>query len=146
MHQLLVATAQTPLIYIIHWALCRAMTFCWLPLGQQIVGCVLTLITFGGNKFYSILFCWLHKFKVQLCTSYSWPSNPEGGGSGIAGKNKMCQVFTFRFSGQCRVNAEFLLLHQNVAKRPRGRAVSAPDFGSRGHGFESRWRRDSSRT
>ena len=31
-------------------------------------------------------------------------------------------------------------------KRPRGRAVSAPDFGSRGRGFESRWRRDSSRT
>ena len=29
-------------------------------------------------------------------------------------------------------------------KRPRGRAVSAPDFGSRGRGFESRWRRDSS--
>ena len=28
----------------------------------------------------------------------------------------------------------------------RGRAVSAPDFGSRGRGFESRWRRDSSRT
>ena len=34
----------------------------------------------------------------------------------------------------------------NDVKRPRGRAVSAPDFGSRGHGFESRWRRDSSRT
>ena len=32
------------------------------------------------------------------------------------------------------------------SKRPRGRAVSAPDFGSRGRGFESRWRRDSSRT
>ena len=31
-------------------------------------------------------------------------------------------------------------------KRPRGRAVSAPDFGSRGRGFESHWRRDSSRT
>ena len=31
-------------------------------------------------------------------------------------------------------------------KRPRGRAVSAPDFGSWGRGFESRWRRDSSRT
>ena len=30
-------------------------------------------------------------------------------------------------------------------KRPRGRAFSAPDFGSRGRGFESRWRRDSSR-
>ena len=29
-------------------------------------------------------------------------------------------------------------------KRPRGRVVSAPDFGSRGRGFESRWRRDSS--
>ena len=29
-------------------------------------------------------------------------------------------------------------------KRPHGRAVSAPDFGSRGRGFESRWRRDSS--
>ena len=26
-------------------------------------------------------------------------------------------------------------------KRPRGRAVSAPDFGSRGLGFESRWTR-----
>ena len=34
----------------------------------------------------------------------------------------------------------------SVLKRPRGRAVSAPDFGSRGRGFESRWRRDSSRT
>ena len=33
-----------------------------------------------------------------------------------------------------------------ASKRPRGRAVSAPDFGSRGRGFESRWRRDSSRT
>ena len=31
-------------------------------------------------------------------------------------------------------------------KRPHGGAVSAPDFGSRGHGFESRWRRDSSLT
>ena len=31
-------------------------------------------------------------------------------------------------------------------KRPRGRAVSAPDFGSWVRGFESRWRRDSSRT
>ena len=31
-------------------------------------------------------------------------------------------------------------------KRPRGRAVSAPDFGSRGREFESHWRRDSSRT
>ena len=30
------------------------------------------------------------------------------------GKNKVCQVFTFGFSQQCRVNAEFLLLHQNV--------------------------------
>ena len=30
-------------------------------------------------------------------------------------------------------------------KRPRGRAVSAPDFESRGRGFESRWRQDSSR-
>ena len=27
-----------------------------------------------------------------------------------------------------------------------GRAVSAPDFGSRGRAFETRWRRDSSRT
>ena len=34
----------------------------------------------------------------------------------------------------------------NPMKRPRGRAVSAPDFGSRGRGFESRWRRDFSRT
>ena len=33
-----------------------------------------------------------------------------------------------------------------ILKRPRGRAVSAPDFGSWGRGFESRWRRDSSRT
>ena len=33
-----------------------------------------------------------------------------------------------------------------LPKRPRDRAVSAPDFGSRGRGFESRWRRDSSRT
>ena len=33
-----------------------------------------------------------------------------------------------------------------VSKRPRGRAVSAPDFGSRGRAFESRWRRDSFRT
>ena len=33
-----------------------------------------------------------------------------------------------------------------ILKRPRGRAVSAPDNGSRGRGFESRWRRDSSRT
>ena len=33
-----------------------------------------------------------------------------------------------------------------LLKRPRGRAVSAPDLGSRGRGFESRWRRDSSRT
>ena len=33
-----------------------------------------------------------------------------------------------------------------ILKRPRGRAVSASDFGSRGSGFESRWRRDSSRT
>ena len=31
-------------------------------------------------------------------------------------------------------------------KRPRGWAVSAPDFGSRGRGFESRQRRGSSRT
>ena len=43
-----------------------------------------------------------------------------------------------------------LLFHENrktskILKRPRGRAVSAPDFGSRGRGFESRWRRDSSR-
>ena len=40
-------------------------------------------------------------------------------------------------------------IHQPIihsGKRPRGRAVSAPDFGSRGRGFESRWRRDSSRT
>ena len=29
---------------------------------------------------------------------------------------------------------------QKFTKRPRGRAVSAPDFGSRGRGFESRWR------
>ena len=36
--------------------------------------------------------------------------------------------------------------HSYTSKRPRGRAVSASDFGSRGHGFESRWRRDSSRT
>ena len=34
----------------------------------------------------------------------------------------------------------------DMTKRPRGRAVSAPDFGSRGRGFESHWRRDSSRT
>ena len=27
-------------------------------------------------------------------------------------------------------------------KRPHGRAVSAPDFGIRGRGFDSRWRRD----
>ena len=33
-----------------------------------------------------------------------------------------------------------------LRKRPRGQAVSAPDFGSRGRGFESCWRRDSSRT
>ena len=31
-------------------------------------------------------------------------------------------------------------------KRPRGWAVSAPDFGSQGRGFESCWGRDSSRT
>ena len=31
-------------------------------------------------------------------------------------------------------------------KRPRGRAVSTPDFGSRGRRFESRWRGDSSQT
>ena len=34
----------------------------------------------------------------------------------------------------------------NDVKRPRGRAVSAPDFGSWGRWFESRWRRDSSQT
>ena len=33
-----------------------------------------------------------------------------------------------------------------VKLRPRGRAVSAPDVGSWGRGFESRWRPDSSRT
>ena len=33
-----------------------------------------------------------------------------------------------------------------IYKRPRGRVVSGPDFRSRGRGFESRWRRDSSRT
>ena len=34
----------------------------------------------------------------------------------------------------------------NFQKRPRGRAVSSPDFSSQGRWFESRWRRDSSRT
>ena len=34
---------------------------------------------------------------------------------------------------------------QEFKKRLRGRAVSAPDFGLRGRGFESRWRRVSSR-
>ena len=37
-------------------------------------------------------------------------------------------------------------LYPLLMKRPRGRAVNAPDFGSRGRGFESRWKRDSSRT
>ena len=32
------------------------------------------------------------------------------------------------------------------SEQPRGRAVSAHDFGSRGLGFESRWKRDSFRT
>ena len=35
------------------------------------------------------------------------------------------------------------ICHLKLLKQPRGRAVSAPDFGSRGRGFESRWRRDS---
>ena len=38
------------------------------------------------------------------------------------------------------------MLTPSKEKRPRGRAVSAPDFGSRSRGFESHWRRDSSRT
>ena len=38
------------------------------------------------------------------------------------------------------------VLFFSCTKRPQGRAVSAPYFGSRGHWFESRWRRDSSRT
>ena len=42
-------------------------------------------------------------------------------------------------------NRNFLMPFCGV-KRPRGRAVSAPDFESRGRGFESRWRRDTSRT
>ena len=42
--------------------------------------------------------------------------------------------------------SEQTLFSNWVSKRPRGRAASAPDFGSRGRGFESRWRRDSSRT
>ena len=33
-----------------------------------------------------------------------------------------------------------------ACERPRGRAVSTPDFGLRGRRFESRWRRYSSRT
>ena len=40
----------------------------------------------------------------------------------------------------------FSIFFLKLLKRPSGRAVSAPDFGSRGRGFESRWRRDSSRT
>ena len=35
---------------------------------------------------------------------------------------------------------KFILILFLALKRPRGRAVSAPDFGSRGHGFESSWR------
>ena len=37
-----------------------------------------------------------------------------------------------------------VFVFQSSGKRPRGRAVSTPDFGSRGHELESRWRRDSS--
>ena len=37
---------------------------------------------------------------------------PRGEGPRLVGKYKVCQVFTFGFSRQCRVNAEFLLLHQ----------------------------------
>ena len=46
----------------------------------------------------------------------------------------------------CRGSIIIIWTHKFIWKRPRGRAVSAPDFGSRGRGFESRWRRDSSRT
>ena len=53
-----------------------------------------------------------------------------------------------------RLDRQFMiiLIHKNLfdhlkdQKGPRGLAVSAPDFGSRGRGFESHWRRDSSRT
>ena len=56
---------------------------------------------------------------------------------------------TFRTSFRFPINGVTMLdldppLYKQ--KRPRGRAFSAPDFGSRVRGFESRWRRDSSRT
>ena len=56
--------------------------------------------------------------------------------------NSRRYVFSWRGSIWICKPVQFLL----CMKRPRGRAVSAPDFGSRGRGFESRWRRDSSRT
>ena len=66
-----------------------------------------------------ILFCFVsctnskYNYAPVIC-NHGPPT--QGGGPGIAGKNKMCQIFTFGqigFSRQCRVNAEFLLLHQN---------------------------------
>ena len=45
-----------------------------------------------------------------------------------------CEVWSVKFEAWS-LNCEL--------KRPRGRAVSAPDFGSRGLGFEYRWMRDS---
>ena len=38
----------------------------------------------------------------------------------------------------CSLTRVFPVLSHNLEKRPRDRAVSAPDFGSRGRGFESR--------
>ena len=38
-----------------------------------------------------------------------------------------------------------LIFPSTILKCPRRRAVSASDFGSRGRGFKSRWRRDSFR-
>ena len=61
-------------------------------------------------------------------------------------RNYTCkEINLFKISMPWKINA----LHEHSKKklkRPRGRAVSASDFGSRGRGFESRWRRDSYRT
>ena len=59
----------------------------------------------------------------------------------------LCPHWVAFFRRTVKTRSDWADVHTHfVEKRPRGQVVSAPDFGSRGHGFKSHWRRDSPRT
>ena len=72
--------------------------------------------------------------RVTRCPEFSWLGKPGN-------QELLFIVRTFAKIGQ-----SFFILCIFYEFPPIFCSVSAPDFGSRGRGFESRWRRDSSRT